>query len=146
MVGGVASSSVTRLQRNATSSGPSSTPIAAASMGARPVWKRAGSYPRIAMLPTSLPGGRPSGITAAGHCAREHGAGLVERAGNAHRAPVLVRAQRRVDDRLWLLPQEARHRAGVEAGALLELGAGEPGAQDHHVDAGSPELLVQGLT
>jgi hypothetical protein len=33
-----ASSTVTRLQRNATSSGPSATPIAAASIGARPVW------------------------------------------------------------------------------------------------------------
>src|SRR4249919_891100 len=65
IVGGLASSRVTRLQRNATSSGPSSIPIAAASIGARPVWKRSGSYPRIAMLPTSLPGGRPSGITAA---------------------------------------------------------------------------------
>src|SRR5260221_10546583 len=34
-------------------------------MGARPVWNRTGSYPRIDMLPTSLPGGRPGGITAA---------------------------------------------------------------------------------
>src|SRR5205807_2487093 len=71
---------------------------------------------------------------ACGHGARENGAGLVERAGNAYRAPVLVRAQRRVDDRLRSLPQEARHRAGIEAGPFLELGARESGAKDHDVD------------
>ncbi len=39
MVGGsVASSTVTRLHRYATSSSAMSTPMAAASMGARPVW------------------------------------------------------------------------------------------------------------
>ena len=56
---------VTRLQRNATSPGARSTPIAAASIGARPVWYSAGSYPRMARLPTSLPGGSPGGITSA---------------------------------------------------------------------------------
>src|SRR5215207_9795371 len=34
-------------------------------MGARPVWYRAGSYPRMLRLPTSLPGGNPGGTTAA---------------------------------------------------------------------------------
>ena len=56
---------VERLQRYATRSGGRRRPSAAASMGARPVWKRAGSYPRIDMFPTSLPGGIPGGITAA---------------------------------------------------------------------------------
>ena len=51
---------VTRLQRYETSSGPSSTMLTASS-GLRPEYTAAGSYPSTERLPTSLPGGMPSG-------------------------------------------------------------------------------------